>query len=138
MSDVLPVTKTKDGYYIFTINLNHTPDGFEDCLDSSAFVRLANKNQLFAEVGHPRLDDHVDPRIKLRRQYELHPGRVAAQIHVREVHHDFLGCELIPFGPHQNLINELDMSKALWVAPRLIMNVDGELTDIITYDLVPQ
>lgn len=131
-----PVRKSNDGYYYFQIDLNNAKSGFEDCLETSTFNRLHDRGQIFAEYAHPKLDDHVDPRVKLARVRELHHTRFAGQIKIKELTRDNILCEFVPHGPFKQAAIELDMCKQLWVAPRLLLDTDGNVMDIITYDVV--
>lgn len=133
----IPVTMTREGKYLFKIDLDDVPSGFEDCLEDSTFHRLLNKGMALAELGHPQLDDHVDPRVKLLRLKQIYQERVAANIRITTATPDYLIGEVIPQGIHAGIVKELDLNKALWIAPRIVFDVDGNLVDIVTYDLVP-
>lgn len=133
---MIPVIKTAGDKYQFTIDLNKTPDGFEDALEESSWKKLLLAGQSFAEVGHPTVDDHVDPRIALMRLRQIYPERVCAHVRVVSNNVDYLFCELKPHGPHAHLIQYLDSIRKLFVAPRLVFNEDSQVTNIITFDVI--
>lgn len=133
---LIPVNKFTDGVYRFTIDLNLTPEGFENNLEGSNWRRLLLKDISYAELGCPTVDDHIDPRIALMRLREIHPERVCAHIRVINNTKDNLYCELKPRGPHAHIIQYLDSIRKLFVSPRLIFNEDSEIVNIITFDVV--
>lgn len=133
---MIPVTKAAGDKYQFTIDLNKTPDGFEDALEESSWKKLLLTGQSFAEVGNPTVDDHVDPRVALMRLRQIYPERVCAHIRVVSNNADYLFCELKPYGPHAHLIQYLDSIRKLFVAPRLVFNEDRQVINIITFDVI--
>lgn len=133
---MIPVIKTAGDKYQFTVDLNKTPDGFEDALEESNWRKQLLLGQAYAEVGHPSVDDHVDPRIALMRLRQIYPERVCAHISVINNNADYLLCELKPQGPHAHLIQYLDSIRKLFVAPRLLFNEDSQVINIITFDVI--
>ena len=123
--------------YVMCIDLNNTPAGFEDNLDGSTFSNLLRRNQAYVELTQPVIDAHVDPRVSLKRQMEIHPSRVCGALRLIEASGDKIYYALTPVvSKHGNVIQQLDVQKKLFLQPRLIYNGDIELIDIITFDVV--
>lgn len=122
--------------YNFVIDLNDTPAGFEDILEESNWANLLRKNQAFVEFKPPAVDNHVDPRIALTRQLEIHTNRICAHVRIQSSTQDKVFCSLKPYGPHAEVIPYLDSIKKLYVAPRLIYDLEGDLVNIVTFDVI--
>lgn len=133
---LIPVRKDTDGMLKFRVNYDEMPEGFLDGLDDSDFVRLTKIGKAYVEVGHPVVDDHIDPRIALMRLRQIYPERVCGQIVVPNVDNDGFTAILCEHGPHAHLLKYLDSIKKLFVAPRLVFNVDGEYSNVVTFDVV--
>lgn len=133
---LIPVRRENNGDLMFRVNYDDLPSGFLDMIENSDFVRMAKQGMAFAEVGHPVVDDHVDPRIALMRLRQLYPERVCGLVKVALEDGDGFWCHLDESGPHAHLLRYLDSIKKLFVAPRLVFNVDGELVNVVTFDVM--
>lgn len=119
--------------YEFDVHYDTTPEGFEDKLESSTFSERLGKGTCFSEVSHPVVDDHQDPRVILKRQKEIDPRRVQAQLVLLQSNSEGFKCGLIPAGPYQGALMDTCNYR---VAPRMITDEDGKVIDIITFDFV--
>lgn len=133
---VIPVRRDLQGRFLFEVNYDHTPEGFLDCIEDSTFKRLCDAGMALVEYGHPKVDDHADPRIVLQRTRQIFHDRVCGNIKIIHATTDGFIAEIVPHGPHQKGMIYMDGIKKLFVAPRLLFNVDSELVDIITFDAV--
>ncbi|ARV76824.1 hypothetical protein PHABIO_193 [Pseudomonas phage Phabio] len=133
---LIPVNKVTDNLYRFTIDLNLTPEGFENNLEHSNWRRLLLTGNSYAELGCPTVDDHIDPRIALMRLRQIYPERTCGHISVSGNDKDRMYCDLKPHGPHAHILKYLDSIRKLFVSPRLIFNEDSEIVNIITFDVV--
>lgn len=107
----------------------------------TTFMKLVRRGVAFCEFSHPNIHGMTPGRAR-QRVYELDHNRIGAIIHgvdpVHE-HKQFIGLQLTisPVGPYGPMVQEMiDSGKPVKLGLRGIKHSNGELKDIITFDLI--
>lgn len=119
-------------HWTFTVHFDETAPGFEDVLQDSSFNRRLIEEKCFAELSPPVIDDHQDPRVAMTRLHVIDTQRVVGKITLYRFNTDSFTCLFTPCGPKAGTFLP---SVNYRIAPRLIQDDDGNVLDIITFDL---
>lgn len=123
----------RDGYYYFSVPFDTTKWGFEDAIESSKFSERLGRGVAFAELSHPVTDDHQDPRVIFARLSTIDVNRIMGKIELVQNNSEGFKCRIAPYG---HFGGSLMTSCNYRVAPRVILDDEGKVIDIVTFDFV--
>ncbi len=105
-----PLIVTQDGTMFADFLMDNAPAGFEDCMQTSYFLRRLNNGTAYAELGEPSTD-HLsgDPVATLRRVVCIDDKSVCAHIEVNNMDTtgDWIRAYFKPTGPRADALREL-------------------------------
>lgn len=128
-----PLKRDRDGYYYFSVPFDTTKWGFEDAIETSKFSERLGRGSAFAEISHPVTDDHQDPRVISARLSTIDVNRIMGKIDLVQNNSEGFKCRITP---HGHFAGSLIPSCSYRVAPRVIVDDEGKVIDIVTFDFV--